>query len=619
MNGDEERIALFLDYENLAIGARENHGGMSFDFKPVADALAERGRVIVRRAYADWLKFGEDGRMLTRHHVELIEIPQRMGSVRKNAADIKMAVDAVELCFARDYITTYVLGTGDSDFTPLVHKLRELNRRVIGIGLESSTSQLLPPACDEFLFYEQLEGVEIPERRAGSRPSRSSGGRGGRGRRGPSRDAVALDDVARVPAVAAAEAVVDADVDVDIDDAELAAADEAADAEAAPTRITSLDDVDRLITQTLAGLERSSGGTVRASSLKRAVLRKVSTFNEADVGFRGFTELLRNLAERGIVELSDGSGLGDPEVVFPSETGAEEPHFELLRTVVGSLATPERGAPLSGLKTQLRRHQPDFSEKRFGYGGFLQFAKAAVARGVVDMAWDDDADDYLLRLTGGESAVGSEPEAVAESAAEETGPTSTVSILPTAEQRRSRRSGRGRSRAAAPVETEESDIAPVEDPAYVAGADESGATDMVEPAAGSDEPAAAAPEAAAEAPADDEVVPEPATAEVAEVVPEPAVAEPAVAEAAVAEAADAAEAAPAPPKRKRATTPRRKATAVVEEPGEAASPPPVETPAAPADTAAGEGAEAAEPAPAPKRRAPRRTKAAAAVEIPPVE
>ena len=83
-----------------------------------------------------------------------------MGAIRKNAADIKMAVDAIELSFERDYITTFVLGTGDSDFTPLVHKLRELNRRVIGIGIEASTSALLPPACDEFLFYERLEGVE---------------------------------------------------------------------------------------------------------------------------------------------------------------------------------------------------------------------------------------------------------------------------------------------------------------------------------------------------------------------------------------------------------------------------------------------------------------------------
>ncbi|MDQ3342810.1 MAG: NYN domain-containing protein, partial [Actinomycetota bacterium] len=159
MTTDEERIALFLDYENLAIGARDDLGGMTFDLRPLADALAERGRVVVRRAYADWSYFDEDRRMLTMQHVELIEIPQRLGAVRKNAADIKMAVDAIELCFERDYITTFVIGTGDSDFTPLVGKLRELNRRVIGVGLEASTSRMLPPACDEFLFYERLEGV----------------------------------------------------------------------------------------------------------------------------------------------------------------------------------------------------------------------------------------------------------------------------------------------------------------------------------------------------------------------------------------------------------------------------------------------------------------------------
>src|SRR3954465_1607029 len=171
MSTDDERIALFLDYENLAIGAREALGRGEFDFRPIADALAERGRVVVRRAYADWSNFEADRRMLTRHQIELIEIPQRMGLVRKNAADIKMAVDAVELCFERDYITTFVLGTGDSDFTPLVHKLRELNRRVIGVGIEASTSALLPPACDEFLFYERLEGVEPAARPRGRRSS----------------------------------------------------------------------------------------------------------------------------------------------------------------------------------------------------------------------------------------------------------------------------------------------------------------------------------------------------------------------------------------------------------------------------------------------------------------
>ena len=167
----EDRIALFLDYENLALGARDHLGGMAFDLRPVADALAERGRVVVRRAYADWSYFDEDRRMLTRSHVELIDIPQRMGASRKNAADIKMAVDALELAFERDYISTFVICTGDSDFTPLVHKLRELNKRVIGVGVEKSTSALLPPACDEFLYYDRLEGVDDP---AGPRPARPS-------------------------------------------------------------------------------------------------------------------------------------------------------------------------------------------------------------------------------------------------------------------------------------------------------------------------------------------------------------------------------------------------------------------------------------------------------------
>jgi hypothetical protein len=308
--------------------------------------------VVVRRAYADWSYFEEDRRMLTRHQVELIEMPQRMGAVRKNAADIKMAVDAVELSFERDYITTFVLGTGDSDFTPLVHKLRELNRRVIGIGIEASTSALLPAACDEFLFYERLEGVEP------AKPTRRGA------RRTTSRTRAA--EPAAPP-----------------DDTE-------------PTVAVEEPDLDALVTRTLAGLERSTSGPVLASSLKRAILRKEPTFSEANYGFRTFGELLRNLADRGVIELRQGSAPGDPEVTFPTVAGDEDAAFALLRSTVERLS--EKAPPhLSGLKTQLRKTQPDFSEKRFGYGGFLQFVKAARARGFVEMEPDPDADDYVLR------------------------------------------------------------------------------------------------------------------------------------------------------------------------------------------------------------------------------
>jgi uncharacterized protein (TIGR00288 family) len=350
----EERIALFLDYENLAIGARDHLGGMTFDLRPIADALAERGRVVVRRAYADWSYFDEDRRMLTRSHVELIDIPQRMGASRKNAADIKMAVDALELAFERDYISTFVFGTGDSDFTPLVQKLRELNKRVIGVGVEKTTSALLPPACDEFLYYDRLEGVEVP-----SAPIRR-----GRPARAPQAEPQLTEQESQPPPAA----------DGSGRDADALAA---------------------LVAQTVAGLEGSSSGAVTASTLKRTLLRKDPTFNEADYGFRAFGELLRHLAAQNVVELTEGPARGDLEVTLP-EQGDREEAFNLLLSVILDLAGRDGSVPLSGLKNQLRKVRPDFSEKKLGYRSFLQFCKAAATTGAVDLRWSADADDYLL-------------------------------------------------------------------------------------------------------------------------------------------------------------------------------------------------------------------------------
>ena len=360
MDADEERIGLFLDYENLAIGARDRLEGLQFDLRPVLDALAERGRVIARKAYADWSYFDEDRRMLTRSHVELIEIPQRMGASRKNSADIKLCVDALEMAFERDYVTTFVICTGDSDFTPLVHKLRELNKRVIGVGIKESTSKLLPPACDEFLYYEALEGVDVPAERR--RRGRRSGGRG------------AVDEGTPQPV--------------------LETADEEEQSEESPP--LDQDQLAILIAQTVAGLERSATGPVLASSVKRALLRKDPTFSEADHGFRAFGELLRHLAERNVIELSEGSAKGDPEVSLPSQ-GEETEAFSLLRDVVADLQ-PQGPVQLSGLKNRVRKVRPDFSEKKYGYRGFLQFCRAAATQGSVDLAWDDEAEDYIVSI-----------------------------------------------------------------------------------------------------------------------------------------------------------------------------------------------------------------------------
>jgi hypothetical protein len=345
VTNDDERIALFLDYENLAIGAREGLGVAPFDFGPVADALAERGRVVARRAYADWSFFDSDRRALARAQVELIEIPQRMGGSRKNAADIKMAVDAIELAFERSFITTFAIGTGDSDFTPLVHKLRELDKRVIGIGVQSSTSALLPPACDEFLFYDRLPGVG--------------------------------------PTAAPPTAAVDA-----------GGPDE-------PVAAVEDRDVGPLVARTLAGLQRHAEGPVLASRLKRAILRKDPTFDEADHGFRGFGEVLRHLEQQRVVELRKGSAQGDPEVTFPEDEAADDDAFRHLVDVVAHLQAPGSRPQLSGLKDQLRKRVPDFSEKRYGFNTFLSFAKAARARGLLAMEWDDATGDYLLHVPGG--------------------------------------------------------------------------------------------------------------------------------------------------------------------------------------------------------------------------
>jgi uncharacterized protein (TIGR00288 family) len=377
---DEERIALFLDYENLAIGARDGLGVSPFAFGPVADALAERGRVVVRRAYADWSYFDADRRLMARAQVELIEIPQRMGGSRKNAADIKMAVDAIELAYERGFITTFAIGTGDSDFTPLVHKLRELDKRVIGIGVQSSTSALLPPACDEFLFYDRLEGVEIGQ-----------GTRRGRGRGRGASAAVAVSTpsgsielpTAPPPVLSAVPNPPDAALAPDDPGVEPGGEEQ---------------DVGLLVARTLAGLQRLSEGPVRASTLKRAILRKDPTFDESDHGFRGFGELMRHLESQRVVELRPGSAKGDPEVTFPEDDPAEDDAFGLLVAVVRDLQGSGGPPQLSGLKNQLRKRQPDFTEKRYGFNSFLSFCKAARARGLVEMDWDDEVGDYLVRV-----------------------------------------------------------------------------------------------------------------------------------------------------------------------------------------------------------------------------
>ena len=151
---DEQRLALFIDFENIAIGVRDAHY-RKFDINLVLERLLEKGKVLVKKAYADWSRYSDYKRAFHEAAIELIEVPQKsVGG--KNSADIRLVVDAMDMSFQKEHIDCFVVCSGDSDFSPLVSKLKENNKYVIGLGVKNSTSDLLIENCDEFIFYEDL-------------------------------------------------------------------------------------------------------------------------------------------------------------------------------------------------------------------------------------------------------------------------------------------------------------------------------------------------------------------------------------------------------------------------------------------------------------------------------
>ena len=151
---EEPLIAVFVDFENLAIGVRDMKAG-KFQIQLILKRLLEKGRIVFKRAYCDWRNYEDSMREFHSQGVEMIDIPQSKMS-GKNSADIHMVVDALDLCYSKQHIDTFALLSGDSDFSPLVSKLKENDRRVIGCGVKSSTSDLLIANCDEFLYYDDL-------------------------------------------------------------------------------------------------------------------------------------------------------------------------------------------------------------------------------------------------------------------------------------------------------------------------------------------------------------------------------------------------------------------------------------------------------------------------------
>jgi uncharacterized LabA/DUF88 family protein len=151
---DEQRLALFIDFENIAIGVRDAHY-RKFDINLVLERLLDKGKLLSKKAYADWSRYSDYKRNFHEAAIELIEVPQKsVGG--KNSADIRLVVDAMDMSFQKEHINCFVVASGDSDFSPLVSKLKENNKYVIGLGVKNSTSDLLIENCDEFIFYEDL-------------------------------------------------------------------------------------------------------------------------------------------------------------------------------------------------------------------------------------------------------------------------------------------------------------------------------------------------------------------------------------------------------------------------------------------------------------------------------
>jgi len=154
MSNPTRNLALFCDFENIALGVRDARYS-AFDIKKVLERLLLKGNIVVKKAYCDWDRYKEFKPSMHEAAFELIEIPHlRMSG--KNSADIRMVVDALDLCYTKSHVDTFVVISGDSDFSPLVSKLRENNKLVIGVGVKSSTSDLLMANCDEFIFYDDL-------------------------------------------------------------------------------------------------------------------------------------------------------------------------------------------------------------------------------------------------------------------------------------------------------------------------------------------------------------------------------------------------------------------------------------------------------------------------------
>ena len=280
-------MAVFLDLENIALGARDAKYP-SFDINKVLERLLLKGHIVVKKAYCDFDRYKDFKRGLHEAAFELIEIPHVRQS-GKNSADIRMVVDALDLCYTKGHVDTFVILSGDSDFSPLVSKLRENAKTVIGVGVKNSTSDLFLNNCDEFIYYDDLVRKERTKRR------RTGGGNAAvRAGNAPAGSAPAGNaPTGNAPAGNAPAGNAPAD-------SVQAESTGPADSKA-PDPADALD----LVVETLDAVteERGENEQIWGSMIKQAIKRRHPGFNERFYGFRSFNDLLADAEKRGLLTL----------------------------------------------------------------------------------------------------------------------------------------------------------------------------------------------------------------------------------------------------------------------------------------------------------------------------
>ena len=298
-------MALFCDFENIALGVRDA-AYEKFDIKRVLERLLVKGSIVVKKAYCDWERYKAFKAPMHEANFELIEIPHVRQS-GKNSADIRMVVDALDLCYTKAHVDTFVIISGDSDFSPLVSKLRENAKTVIGVGVKNSTSDLLIANCDEFIYYDDL--VREQRKRTAKKPAKAPAktpaadaapepdAKGGRARKAPARRSAKQ-------ASAALETALEATAEISPPEPVASAAPRNED-----ERVQEALDLIVGTVDALAGM-RTGDEKVWGSMVKQALKRVKPGFNESYYGFRSFNQMLEEAQTRGLVSLDrdDKSG-----------------------------------------------------------------------------------------------------------------------------------------------------------------------------------------------------------------------------------------------------------------------------------------------------------------------